>query len=93
MTEYIYTPLSFIFRRYKKQGILLSISINFILVGLWHGSKWTFIVFGLLHGLYFIPLILSGTLNKKNKHEMGLKMLFGILKTFYAFKTVYRVKN
>ena len=82
MTEYIYTPLSFIFRRYKKQGILLSILINFILVGLWHGSKWTFIVFGLLHGLYFIPLILSGTLNKKNKHEMGLKMLFGILKTF-----------
>lgn len=61
MTEYVYSPLSFIFRRYAKNGIILSIIINFILVGLWHGSNWTFVIFGLLHGLYFIPLILNGS--------------------------------
>ena len=63
MTEYVFTPLSFIFRSYGKQGTILAIIINFVLVGLWHGANWTFIVYGFLHGCYFIPLILKGTVN------------------------------
>ncbi|MCF6132540.1 MBOAT family O-acyltransferase [Flavobacterium wongokense] len=82
MTEYVYTPLSFIFRSSGKKGVMLSIIINFVLVGLWHGSNWTFIIFGLLHGLYFIPLILNGTLTKRNKTTSNLKMWFGIFSTF-----------
>lgn len=66
MTEYVYTPLSFVFRKLRKTGIILAIIINFILVGLWHGANWTFVLFGLLQGCYFIPMILRGTLNTKN---------------------------
>lgn len=63
MTEYVFTPLSFIFRAQGKRGTILAIIINFVLVGLWHGANWTFIVYGFLHGCYFIPLILKGTVN------------------------------
>lgn len=63
MTEYVYTPLSFVFRTYGKAGAILAIIINFVLVGLWHGANWTFIVYGFLHGCYFIPLILKGKVN------------------------------
>ena len=65
MTEYVYTPLSFLFRGMGKLGVILAIVINFILVGLWHGANWTFILYGFLHGCYFIPLTLKGTLSKK----------------------------
>jgi alginate O-acetyltransferase complex protein AlgI len=65
MTEYVFTPLSFIFRESGKAGLFLAILINFILVGLWHGANWTFIIYGFLNGCYFIPLIIKGTLNKK----------------------------
>jgi alginate O-acetyltransferase complex protein AlgI len=65
MTDYVYTPLSFIFRRYKKAGMIMAIMINFILVGLWHGANWTFIVFGFVQGCFFIPLVLRGTINKR----------------------------
>jgi D-alanyl-lipoteichoic acid acyltransferase DltB (MBOAT superfamily) len=65
MTEYVYTPLNFKFRSLRNKGIIISIIINFVLVGLWHGANWTFVVFGLLNGCYFIPLILGGSLNKK----------------------------
>jgi len=34
-------------------------------VGLWHGANWTFVIFGFIHGLLFIPLIIKGTMNKK----------------------------
>jgi len=69
MTDYVFTPLSFIFRRSGKSGLILSILINFILIGLWHGSNWTFILFGFLQGCYFIPLVLNGTLNRKRVKE------------------------
>lgn len=64
--NYVYTPLSFITRNYKKFGLIISIILTFLLVGLWHGANWTFVIFGLLHGLYFIPIILKGSLSKKN---------------------------
>ena len=34
--------------------------ITFTLSGLWHGANWTFVFWGLLNGLYYVPLILFG---------------------------------
>lgn len=67
VTEYIFTPLSIAFRDYNKLGLILAIVINFTIVGIWHGANWTYVLFGFLHGCFFIPLILNGTLNKKKK--------------------------
>jgi alginate O-acetyltransferase complex protein AlgI len=61
MMDYVFTPLNFILRKYKKAGLILSIVSTFLLVGFWHGANWTFIVFGLMHGLYFIPIIIKGS--------------------------------
>ncbi len=68
MTDYVFTPLAFTFRKSGKSGLILAIMINFILIGLWHGANWTFILFGFLQGCYFIPLVLKGTLNKKRQN-------------------------
>jgi len=61
MMHYLFTPLSFSLRRYHKMGLIISVMTTFLLIGLWHGANWTYIVFGSLHGLYFIPSILAGT--------------------------------
>ena len=65
LTEYVFTPLSIKFRDYDKIGLILAIVINFTICGIWHGANWTYVLFGFLHGCYFIPLILNGTMNKK----------------------------
>lgn len=67
LTEYVFTPLSISFRDYGKAGLIMAIIINFVICGIWHGANWTFVLFGLIHGVYFIPLILRGTLFKKVK--------------------------
>ena len=67
LTEYVFTPLSISFRDYGKWGLILAIIINFTICGIWHGANWTYVLFGFLHGIYFIPLIIKGTLNKKKK--------------------------
>ncbi|NNT71481.1 MBOAT family protein [Flavobacterium sp. IMCC34852] len=83
LTEYVFTPLSIYFRDYANNGLILAIVINFTLIGIWHGANWTYILFGFLHGIYYIPLILKGTMNKKKRlTQTGLKELFNMVKTF-----------
>lgn len=67
LTDYVFMPLNIKFRDLGKLGIISAIIINMVIVGLWHGANWTFAVFGLYHGLLFIPIILSGAFYKKNK--------------------------
>jgi len=74
MTEYVYTPLSITFRDYGKLGAVLAILINFVIIGMWHGANWTFIIFGFIHGCFFVPLILKGTIIRRNKNK-GFKKL------------------
>jgi len=49
--DYLYFPLVFHLRRYDL-GIIFSIMFSFMLLGLWHGAGWNFIIVGLLHGSY-----------------------------------------
>lgn len=86
LTEYVFTPLSIQFRDYDKLGLIIAIVINFVICGMWHGANWTYILFGLFHGLFFIPSILNGTMNKKKKIVKdsilsNLKQLFNTLST------------
>lgn len=59
LNDYLFTPLAIEFRSYKKRGIFLALFLTFLLSGLWHGAGWNFIVWGGIHGLYYIPVIFS----------------------------------
>jgi len=67
LTDYVFTPLSIYFRDYGKLGLTLAIIINFTLIGIWHGANWTFVVFGLINGCFFIPLIIAGKFGRREK--------------------------
>jgi D-alanyl-lipoteichoic acid acyltransferase DltB (MBOAT superfamily) len=61
--DYVYIPLGG-----SRGGVLQKIRnvfIIFLVSGFWHGANWTFIAWGALHSLYFLPLLL---LNKNRKH-------------------------
>lgn len=50
LTKYIYIPLGG-----SRKGIIftyINTLIVFLVSGLWHGANWTFILWGLLHGLF-----------------------------------------
>jgi alginate O-acetyltransferase complex protein AlgI len=52
LTDYIYTPLSFTFRRFKVWGIIIAIMITFFISGVWHGAALTFVIWGVLQGVF-----------------------------------------
>ncbi len=63
--DYVYIPLggSQGVSRWHHFSVLL---ITFVISGFWHGANWTFIVWGLLNGLFYLPLVVS---NKHKRHQ------------------------
>jgi len=63
--DYVYIPLGG-----SKAGRLKAVRntfIIFLLSGFWHGANWTYIVWGGIHALGFLPLLLLGTHRKHSK--------------------------
>jgi D-alanyl-lipoteichoic acid acyltransferase DltB (MBOAT superfamily) len=61
--DYLYIPLGG-----SRGGTWMKVRntfIIFIVSGFWHGANWTFVVWGALNALYFLPLLL---LNKNRTH-------------------------
>ena len=56
--DYLYIPLGG--SRGGRWVALRNIIIIFLVSGFWHGANWTFVFWGLLNGLLFIPLYLLG---------------------------------
>ena len=52
LTDYVYTPLSFFFRKYKIWGIVAALMVTFLISGIWHAAALTFVVWGLLQGSF-----------------------------------------
>ena len=66
VNDYIYMPLSLRFRAFGTMGVLSALLISFTVVGIWHGARWTYVVFGLLQGMFLaVGLLVSGRMKKQ----------------------------
>lgn len=84
--DYLYIPLGG-----SRGGNWMKIRNTFIIFmisGFWHGASWTFIIWGALNALYFLPLLLTGN-NRQNLNTIGqgqnkpsLKEIFQMMITF-----------
>ncbi len=64
---YIYVPLGG--SREGKLKTIRNVFIIFLVSGIWHGANWTFVLWGLVHALIFIPVLLLGN-NTKYKNTV-----------------------
>lgn len=84
--DYLYIPLGG-----SKGGMKMKVRNTFIIFlvsGFWHGANWTFIIWGLLNALYFLPLLLRNknrvntNLVAEGKWIPNLKELLQMITTF-----------
>ncbi len=65
-----------------------NILIIFIVSGFWHGANWTFIIWGAINAIYYIPLIITGrnrrylSIVKPGKYIPTIREIFEISLTF-----------
>ena len=73
--DYLYIPLGG--NRKGEWRRRMNIMAVFLLSGLWHGANWTFIIWGLLHGLFVLILV-----RKNNSDGSAVRKLLGVLFNF-----------
>jgi alginate O-acetyltransferase complex protein AlgI len=56
--DYLYIPLGG--SNGKKYKSIRNIFVIFLVSGFWHGANWTFVLWGLIHALLYLPLFLIG---------------------------------
>jgi D-alanyl-lipoteichoic acid acyltransferase DltB (MBOAT superfamily) len=84
--DYVYIPLGG--SRVKKAKNIRNVFIVFAVSGLWHGANWTFLIWGILNAIFFLPLLLLDTnrnhldIVAKGKLFPSFKELIAILSTF-----------
>ena len=76
LRDYLYVPMCGVKPSRNKRGLM--IVILFVICGLWHGAGWTYVFWGFLHGLYFLPM----TLKKRHKRYLGTAGAGGLLPSF-----------
>ena len=80
--DYLYIPLGG-----SKGGVFYkvrNIFIIFLVSGFWHGANWTFIVWGALNAIYFIPLLLSN----RNRNNIDIVANGKLLPSFNDFISI-----
>lgn len=80
--DYLYIPLGG-----SRGGLGMKIRntfIIFIVSGFWHGANWTFIIWGALNAIYFLPLMILG----KNRSNLNIVAENSILPSFKDFFSI-----
>ena len=83
LRDYIYIPLGG--NRVREGHLLLNLLITFLIGGIWHGAGWTFVIWGLLHGLATVIHRLWKMTNIKLPKIIAWVLTFGFVNVAWVF--------
>ena len=84
LRDYIYTPLKTRWHTWGVWGMVVAALITFFFSGLWHGAKWTFVIFGAVHGIALSIEFLTHHLRERLSARIPL-WVTGIIGRCYVF--------
>ena len=86
--DYLYIPLGG--SKGSKLFQVRNTFIIFIVSGFWHGANWTYLAWGFINALYFLPLLLLNR-NRKNVEDFKLHFDFESVRTIFNIVTTFAI--
>jgi D-alanyl-lipoteichoic acid acyltransferase DltB (MBOAT superfamily) len=84
--DYVYIPLGG--SKGSKGKQIRNVFVIFLLSGFWHGANWTFLAWGAINALYFLPLLLLNK-NRSNIDSVAIDFSFASLKTLWQILSTF----
>lgn len=87
--EYLYWPLGG--NRGSKFFKIRNVFIVFLVSGFWHGANWTFVFWGAINALFFLPLLVVEDSRKTTEVEnkrRGLAQIKAVFQMLFTFSLV-----
>ena len=86
--DYLFTPL--LGTRRTRLKIYYAMVITFTVSGFWHGANWTFVIWGFLNGVIYVPYVVFRKKKKtriiaQGKFFPSVKELLQMISTFMIF--------
>jgi len=84
--DYIFKPLQMQWRNGKNWGTAAALLVTFLVSGIWHGARWGFVIWGVLHGAYMACSVFYRPYQKKLHKALNLEKT-RTLKAWQVFVT------
>ena len=84
--DYIFKPLQMMWRNWGQAGTAAALIITFLISGIWHGSSWGFVIWGLFHGIYLASSTYYRSYQKRLHKWLGVEKS-KLLKWWQVFVT------
>jgi len=75
--DYLYIPLGG--NRVSLDRLCFNLMVVFLISGFWHGANWTFIIWGALHGFYYVSSVLTKRLFLKSPEFLATAITFSLV--------------
>ncbi|MBN2663210.1 MAG: MBOAT family protein [Bacteroidales bacterium] len=85
--DYVYIPLGG--SKVNKFRQAFNIIVTFTISGLWHGANLTFVIWGALNGLYYLPSIVLKS--KKHKNIVAYNKIFPSIKELFQMMFTFLI--
>lgn len=93
LRDYLFLPIAYSTSRAIKSPRLMGVKaeswsyilgslVTMFLCGLWHGSQWTYILWGLFHGFYLVFSFITRKIRGKVRKKLKIKKNAFVLKLF-----------
>lgn len=86
-SDYVFKPISVQTREWGVWGLIFASMATFSMLGLWHGARWGFVIFGLLQGTALSLELLTNGVRKKiaKRTPAFINNCSGVIYTFFLF--------
>ncbi|HVO48287.1 MAG TPA: MBOAT family O-acyltransferase, partial [Steroidobacteraceae bacterium] len=88
--DYVFAPTAAALRSWKSGAVVSGLMCAFLVSGLWHGAKWTFVLYGAMHGVALCIEYLTARPRKRLKQWVPAR-LYAVLAWMLIFGFVASV--
>jgi len=88
--DYLYYPILYKFRNYKELSVLIATLVTFFVIGMWHGPKSNFAIFGLLQFIFIsTEMYITRYIKARDWKFPKIIQLFQMIATFIVMSLFF----